>query len=129
MDYRNLIIQLGGRLCIGILMLWALSFTVKTEHTTFGRSFLTNILLSFPPVLFILLALNVFGATGLSITVPAFSPIGILSLGLFAVYMAFSFGLIKWMYKISVPETVWMYLAVAMTQLYAGKVAVFFHMY
>ena len=75
-----------------------------------------------------MLALNVFGVTGLSITVPAFSPIGVLSLGFFAVYMAFSFGLIKWMYKISIPETVWMYMALAMTQLYAGKIAVFFHM-
>jgi len=129
MVYRNLIIQLAGRLCVGILMMWALSFTVKTEHTTLGRSFLTNILISFPPVLFIVLAWNVFGVAGLSITVPAFSPIGVLFLGLFAVYMAFSFGLIKWMYKISVPETVWMYLALAMTQLYAGKIAVFFHIH
>lgn len=112
-----------ARFGIGILLLWGLSFTVNTDRTSLSRPLTTNLILSFPALLLMWFALSAHGMDSFSITVPAFSQSGILLGILFLLYCTFTFGLIKWMYRISVPETLWIFLALAAAQHVVGKIA------
>jgi len=123
MDSPSAIIQVAIRFCIGVLVLWALTFTVKTERTTIGQSFLTNIFLWIPSILLAWFSMHVLGVSEIYFSVRVFSQTGIVFMGLFALYLIFSFGLIQWMYRLSVPETVWIFLALSAAQLMIGKMA------